>query len=51
MAEKSLTESAALVKIIKQFFEAAPAVSAVAVASETREADTFLLTFINKYIS
>lgn len=38
MAEQSLTESAALVKIIKQFFEAAPAISAVAVASETREA-------------
>ena len=38
MAEQSLTESAALVKIIKQFFEAAPAISAEAVASETREA-------------
>lgn len=37
MAEQSLTESAALVKIIKQFFEAAPALSAEAVASETRE--------------
>ena len=38
MAEQSLTESAALVKIIKQFFKTAPVISAVAVASETREA-------------
>lgn len=37
MAEQSLTESAALAKILKQFFEAAPALSAEAVASETRE--------------
>jgi hypothetical protein len=37
MAQQSLTESAALVKIIKQFFEAAPALSAETVASETRE--------------
>ncbi|MCC3416497.1 MAG: hypothetical protein JGK24_15135 [Microcoleus sp. PH2017_29_MFU_D_A] len=37
MTEESLTESAALVKIIKQFFETAPALSAEAVASETRE--------------
>nr|MCU0547466.1 hypothetical protein [Oscillatoriaceae cyanobacterium Prado104] len=37
MAEQSLTESAALVKIIKQFFEAAPALSVETVASETRE--------------
>ena len=37
MAEQSLTESAALVKILKQFFEAAPALSVVAVASETRD--------------
>lgn len=37
MAELSLTESAAIVKILKQFFEAAPGLSAVAVASETRE--------------
>ena len=37
MVQQSLTESAALIKIIKQFFEAAPALSAEAVASETRE--------------
>lgn len=37
MAEQSLTESAALVKIIKQFFEASPTLSAEAVADETRE--------------
>ncbi|MGL5059845.1 MAG: hypothetical protein ACRC62_07655 [Microcoleus sp.] len=37
MAEQSLTESAALIKIVKQFFEAAPALSTEAVASETRE--------------
>lgn len=37
MAEQSLSESAALVKIIKQFFEAAPTLSTEAVASETRE--------------
>ncbi|MEG4286300.1 hypothetical protein QUB68_24530 [Microcoleus sp. A006_D1] len=37
MAEQSLTESAALAKIIKQFFEAAPALSAETVAAETRE--------------
>jgi hypothetical protein len=37
MAQQSLTESAALVKIIKQFFEAAPALAVEAVASETRE--------------
>ena len=40
MAEQSLTESAALAKIIKQFFEAAPALSVEAVASETRETFT-----------
>lgn len=37
MVEQSLTESAALAKILKQFFEAVPALSAEAVASETRE--------------
>lgn len=37
MVEQSLTESAALAKIIRQFFEAVPALSAEAVASETRE--------------
>lgn len=37
MAEQSLIESAALVKIIKQFFEASPTLSAEAIASETRE--------------
>lgn len=37
MAEQSLTESAALIKIIKQFFEAAPTLSTEAVDSETRE--------------
>ncbi|MBE9093677.1 hypothetical protein [Tychonema sp. LEGE 07203] len=37
MVEQSLTESAALAKIIKQFFETVPALSAETVASETRE--------------
>jgi hypothetical protein len=46
MAEQSLTESAALVKIIKQFFEAAPALSAETVASETRETFAQLRTEI-----
>ncbi|MGE5660530.1 MAG: hypothetical protein ACM37W_28410 [Actinomycetota bacterium] len=38
IAQESLTESAALVKIVKQFFDAAPALSEEAIASELRDA-------------
>jgi hypothetical protein len=49
MAQQSLTKSAALVTILKQFFEAAPALTAVAVASETRETFAQLRTEIAEF--